>query len=164
MLRYWVGDVIGIMVVTPFALIALDAPAHAADVARDRAAVRRHLSARLALVFGYAQERQFQLFYVLFLPIVWMAVRTGFEGVTVGILVTQLGLILGFMLFPGGDARPHRIPGADAGARRDRARRRRTGHGAPPHRDPSCACIRNCSHAWRGSAAWASSPPRWRTN
>jgi C4-dicarboxylate-specific signal transduction histidine kinase len=54
----------------------------------------------LGLVFGYAEERQFQLFYVLFLPIVWMAVRTGTEGVTVGILVTQLGLILGVMLVP----------------------------------------------------------------
>ena len=63
----------------------------------------------LALVFGYAQEQQFQLFYVLFLPIVWMAVRTGFEGVTVGILVTQLGLILGVHAVAGGDARrsPH---------------------------------------------------------
>jgi C4-dicarboxylate-specific signal transduction histidine kinase/uncharacterized membrane protein YqaE (UPF0057 family) len=54
----------------------------------------------LALVLGYADERQFQLFYVLFLPIVWMAVRSGSEGVAVGILVTQLGLIVGFILFP----------------------------------------------------------------
>src|SRR5262249_45829727 len=56
--------------------------------------------AALALVFGYAEERQFQLFYLLFLPIVWMAVRAGLEGVTVGILVTQLGLIAGVILVP----------------------------------------------------------------
>jgi len=56
----------------------------------------------LALVFGLAEEQQFQLFYVLFLPIVWLAVRTGSEGVSVGILVTQLGLILGIQLFPAG--------------------------------------------------------------
>ena len=51
-------------------------------------------------MFGFAEEQQFQLFYVLFLPIVWMAVRTGLEGVTIGILIIQLGLIFGVMLFP----------------------------------------------------------------
>jgi len=55
----------------------------------------------LTLVFGYAREQQFQLFYVLFLPIVWIAVRTGSEGVIVGILITQVGLIFGVILLPG---------------------------------------------------------------
>ena len=98
-LRYWIGDVIGIMVITPFALIALTRR----RVLRMSVETLLQIAAiigALALVFGYAQEQQFQLFYVLFLPIVWMAVRTGFEGVTVGILITQLGLILGVMLFP----------------------------------------------------------------
>ena len=83
----------------PFALIALTRRRilpMSAETALQFAAI----VGALALVFGYAQEQQFQLFYVLFLPIVWMAVRTGFEGVTVGILVTQLGLILGVMLLP----------------------------------------------------------------
>jgi two-component system sensor kinase FixL len=97
-LRYWVGDLIGIVVITPFALIALTRPRS------FRASVETVLQiaaifAALALVFGLAQERQFQLFYVLFLPIIWMAVRAGFEGVSVGILVTQLGLIVGVELF-----------------------------------------------------------------
>ena len=98
-LRYWVGDMIGIAVVTPFALIALTRKPllqMSAETTLQFAAV----GAALALVFGYAEEQQFQLFYVLFLPIVWIAVRTGSEGVTVGILVTQIGLILGVMLFP----------------------------------------------------------------
>lgn len=98
-LRYWVGDLIGIMVVTPFALMAL----------RRRRMVRvsfetvlqiAAIVAALALVFGFAQEQQFQLFYLLFLPIIWMAVRTGIEGVSVGILITQLGIIVGVELFP----------------------------------------------------------------
>jgi C4-dicarboxylate-specific signal transduction histidine kinase len=54
------------------------------------------------VVFGVVEEQQFQLFYVLFLPIVWMAVRTGSEGVSAGILITQLGLIVGIHLFPAG--------------------------------------------------------------
>ena len=51
-------------------------------------------------MFGIAEEREFQLFYVLFLPIVWMAVRNGTEGVSAGILLTQLGVILGARFLP----------------------------------------------------------------
>src|SRR5262249_57982946 len=56
--------------------------------------------AALMIVFGYASAQQLQLFYLLFLPIVWMAVRTGIEGVSLGILITQLGLIVGVQLSP----------------------------------------------------------------
>jgi two-component system, LuxR family, sensor kinase FixL len=100
-LRYWVGDVIGITVITPFALFALTRrrilPMTTETLLQFVAIVLA-----LALVFGWTQEQQFQLFYVLFLPIIWLAVRTGSEGVSVGILVTQLGLILGIQLFPAG--------------------------------------------------------------
>jgi two-component system, LuxR family, sensor kinase FixL len=98
-LRYWVGDVIGIIVMAPFALIALTRR-RVLPMSVETWLQLAAIVGALALVFGYAEERQFQLFYVLFLPIVWMAVRTGSEGVTVGILVTQLGLIAGVMLFP----------------------------------------------------------------
>jgi two-component system, LuxR family, sensor kinase FixL len=54
----------------------------------------------LTMVFGLAEEREFQLFYVLFLPIVWMAVRNGIEGVSAGILITQIGVILGVAYVP----------------------------------------------------------------
>jgi two-component system sensor kinase FixL len=98
-LRYWVGDVIGIMVVTPFALIALTRRP-VLRISIETALQIASIIAALALVFGYSEAQQFQLFYVLFLPIVWMAVRTGIEGVTVGIMITQLGLIVGVQLFP----------------------------------------------------------------
>ncbi len=98
-LRYWIGDVIGIIVVTPFTLIAFTRR-RLLPLSPETLLQFAAIAAALVLVFGYAEERQFQLFYVLFLPIVWMAVRSGREGVTVGILVTQLGLIVGFILFP----------------------------------------------------------------
>jgi len=99
-LRYWVGDMIGIMVFAPFGLIALTRR-RALRVSIETLLQIAAIVAAVVLVFGYAKEQQFQLFYVLFLPIIWMAVRTGFEGVTIGLLVTQLGLILGVMIFPG---------------------------------------------------------------
>ena len=99
--RYWVGDVIGITVIAPFALFALTRP-RILPVTTETLLQFIAIALALALVFGLAQEQQFQLFYVLFLPIVWLAVRTGSEGVSVGLLITQLGLILGIQLFPAG--------------------------------------------------------------
>ncbi|HEY6023508.1 MAG TPA: ATP-binding protein [Pseudolabrys sp.] len=100
-LRYWVGDVIGITVIAPFALFALTRR-RLLPMTTETLLQFVAIGIALTLVFGLAEEQQFQLFYVLFLPIVWLAVRTGSEGVSVGILVTQLGLILGIQLFSAG--------------------------------------------------------------
>ena len=98
-LRYWVGDMIGIMVVTPFVLIVLT-HTRLLHISYETVLQFAAIIGALAIMFGYAEERRFQLFYVLFLPIVWMAVRTGAEGVTLGLLVTQLGVIAGVAVFP----------------------------------------------------------------
>jgi two-component system, LuxR family, sensor kinase FixL len=97
--RYWVGDMIGIMIVTPFVLIVLT-HTNALRLSFETVLQFAAIIGALAIMFGYAEERRFQLFYVLFLPIVWMAVRTGAEGVTLGLLITQLGVIAGVAVFP----------------------------------------------------------------
>jgi two-component system, LuxR family, sensor kinase FixL len=99
-LRYWVGDMIGIMVVTPFAMIALTRN-HVLRISLETLLQFAAIIGALALVL-YAEEQRFQLFYFLFLPIVWMAVRAGLEGVSAGIVITQVGLIVGVMVFPAG--------------------------------------------------------------
>ena len=49
---------------------------------------------------GFSEAQPLQLFYFLFLPIVWMALRGGLGRVTIGLLLTQLGLIIGVTLAP----------------------------------------------------------------
>lgn len=100
-LRYWVGDVIGIMVVTPFALFALTRR-RLLPMTLETLLQFLSIGVAFAVLFRFSGEQQFQLFYVLFLPIVWIAVRDGSEGVSAGILVTQLGLILGVQFFNAG--------------------------------------------------------------
>jgi C4-dicarboxylate-specific signal transduction histidine kinase len=100
-LRNWIGDVIGIIVVTPFSLFALTRP-RLLTMSMETLLQLAAIGAALVVVFGVVEEQQFQLFYVLFLPIVWMAVRASSEGVSAGILITQLGLIVGIHLFPAG--------------------------------------------------------------
>jgi two-component system, LuxR family, sensor kinase FixL len=99
-LRYWIGDVIGILGLAPLALIALTRP-RILPMSIETALQCAAIVVALVIVFGFAEEREFQLFYVLFLPIIWMAVRNGTEGAGVGILITQLGVVLGVGLFPG---------------------------------------------------------------
>jgi two-component system, LuxR family, sensor kinase FixL len=98
-LRYWVGDMIGILALTPFTLFALTRQ-RILPISIETALQFAAIVGALVLVFGFAEEREFQLFYVLFLPIVWMAVRSGTEGVSAGILTTQLGVIMGVWFFP----------------------------------------------------------------
>jgi two-component system, LuxR family, sensor kinase FixL len=99
MLSYWVGDAIGITAITPF-LLVLWTRRYAVWTSAETLLQLVAVAAALILVHAYWTAQHLQLVYVLFVPIVWMAVRAGIEGVSLGILVTQLGLILGFHVFP----------------------------------------------------------------
>jgi two-component system sensor kinase FixL len=101
-IQYWVGDMIGVAVVTPFALILLTRGLFL-KATIEAAAQIAAIIAVLGLVFVYAESHHFQLFYLLFLPIIWLAVRGGLETVTIGILLTQVGLILGLQFIPKGE-------------------------------------------------------------
>jgi signal transduction histidine kinase len=101
-LRYWVGDVIGIAVVTPFLLILLTR-GRPLSFTWETAFQIAAIIAALWIVFGSLAGQQFQLFYILFLPIVWIAVRTGLEGVSAGLVLTQVGLIIALEVFATSD-------------------------------------------------------------
>lgn len=97
-LRYWVGDVIGIAVVTPFLLIVLTR-GRPFRLTFEALLQLASICISLVVVFASAQSRQFQLFYVLFLPIIWIAVRSGLEGVSAGLVLTQIGVIIALQAF-----------------------------------------------------------------
>src|ERR1051325_1146577 len=73
MLHYWVGDVIGVLVVAPFTLFVLTRR-RVLPMSSETALQSLAIGRALVLVFHLTPEPQFQLFYVLFLPIVWLAV------------------------------------------------------------------------------------------
>jgi signal transduction histidine kinase len=98
-LRFWIGDLIGIAVVAPSVLIFLTRGKQLTVKSETLAQVAAILAA-LILVFISAEQHRFELFYLLFLPVIWMAVRGGIELVTLGILLTQIGLILCIQMLP----------------------------------------------------------------
>ena len=90
--RLWIGDMIGVTVLTPFLLIIFTRqrlPSLSWEMPMQAAAI----VAALVLVFGFTHAYAFQFFYLLFLPVIWIAIRFGLEGAVAGLVATQAGLI-----------------------------------------------------------------------
>lgn len=96
-LHFWVGDMIGIAVFAPF-LLFIFKPEHRFLPEGEHARIEFALQlATIALglwiIFGLETANHFEYAYILFLPLIWIALRAGLAGATWGILATQLGLI-----------------------------------------------------------------------
>jgi signal transduction histidine kinase len=100
-LRFWIGDMIGIVVTTP-ALLALAAwrrGQHSAPRrgALETAAQSAAAAAALAVVaIDPADAPRF--FYLLFPPFIWIALRRGLHGTIVATLAVQVSLIAVLLL------------------------------------------------------------------
>lgn len=92
--RAAVGDAIGILVVAPLVLlIATYRPWPALSPLAVAQVLTLFLM--LAIVFGYREATAFQLFYLLFIPLLWIALSYGPPGASTALLLIQLGLIIG---------------------------------------------------------------------
>jgi len=92
MVHQWVGDMIGVTVLTPFLLILLTRRRMLMP-SPELAALVLVLALTLAAVFGLSDTFRVKHFYLFFLPVMWLAVRFGLEGVTGGLVLTQIGLM-----------------------------------------------------------------------
>ena len=91
-LRYWIGETIGILVMTPFVLLAATFSRRPRLTAQGILQALAILGAIVAVLWIGARY-QTQLFYVLFLPIVWVAVTSGLEGVSAALVAVQVGIM-----------------------------------------------------------------------
>ncbi len=101
-LEWWVGDMIGITVMTPFLLLLLSGRRIFPKTPELLLPFVLMLGA-LFLIFGSADTNRSQLFYLLFLPVIWIAVRFGLEAVTGALVVTQVLLIVAIQISGHGD-------------------------------------------------------------
>ena len=101
-LQIGIGDAIGAVVLAPLLFVLLDrwrrplpAPRRPAWLAAlEVVAQLASIAAALALVFGVGHDQySFELFYLLFLPVVWIATRHGLPGACWAVLAVQAGLI-----------------------------------------------------------------------
>ncbi len=98
-LRFWVGDVVGVLVTAPLLLAAADADARRAFwtvVRRPETLAQAALLAATAwLVFSGIDADPAKLFYLFFLPLIWIAVRGGTSGALIATAIVQFGVVIG---------------------------------------------------------------------
>ena len=123
-LNWWVGDAVAITCITPFCMVFL-MPAvrrfHWRDAHRDRRGVcvpdaqhsrepmdsppvesvpRGVIAGSLWVVLGPRAKDNHDLFYLFFLPVIWIAVRRGLRGATT-VLMVDVGIVLSLRISRG---------------------------------------------------------------
>ncbi len=125
-LNWWIGDAVAIACFTPFCLVFLmpgmrrfaglahtaadtDLISPSESVHGFHGAYRTLESVALAVVMGGAlwivlgpkSGDNHDMFYIFFLPIIWIAVRRGLRGAVSGILMLDIGIVVSLRIFPG---------------------------------------------------------------
>ena len=103
LLKFWVGDAVGIYVTMPLFWWLIDPLRRHAFI---NSFAKIETLAYLCLVvitlwvsFDLGAEAGYRYFYVLFLPVVWAASRQGVTGAVISATAIQIGLILAGTLF-----------------------------------------------------------------
>jgi two-component system, LuxR family, sensor kinase FixL len=91
-LRYWIGDYIGIVVLTPF---LLRLPQVGRRIARPAETVAQAalLFAAWWAVFQFEFTDEFKFFFLFFVPVTWISLRHGLTGAAIACIAVQVGLI-----------------------------------------------------------------------
>ena len=99
MRHFWIGDTVGIITIIPAATSVFAF----LSKARWRWSGYELVSCSVfilgtclgfAVLFGVGDANEYHLFYLLFLPIIWVGMREGYAGVAVALLAIQLGLVV----------------------------------------------------------------------
>jgi signal transduction histidine kinase len=98
--RFWIGDVVGILVTAPMLLIAADSEQRARLAGLPRRP-ESYLQAGLIamtlwLILGGLGTDPSHGFFLLFPPLIWIALRSGLAGALVAITIVQLGIVIAF--------------------------------------------------------------------
>jgi len=98
-LRFWIGDTVGMVVSLPLILMLSNEVRRKQIIGLGRS--REYLGqcialvASLLLVFSLPESLQLEFFYLLFLPLIWIAVRHGLAGTAPAMVFAQVGVIFG---------------------------------------------------------------------
>jgi two-component system sensor kinase FixL len=102
--RYWVGEFNGVVALTPVLL-------RRADLAAMRERIWRHprefilqctgIAAGVGLAFVLAAARDVRMFYPLFFPVTWIALRNGIMGAMISVSLAQAAMVAALELTHG---------------------------------------------------------------
>lgn len=92
--RAAVGDLIGILTIVPLVLMWRTFQIWPRPSWTLLAQVGAVILA-LLIVFGYREATAFQLFYILFLPVLWVSLSHGPPGAVIALVLVQIGIVVG---------------------------------------------------------------------
>jgi two-component system, LuxR family, sensor kinase FixL len=106
-LQFWIGDGVGVLVTAPLLLVVTDSNRRRSLrvlPGRPEAYVQVGLlAATLWLIFDGLGGDPLRHFYLLFLPLIWIAIRSGMSGAIVAVAIVQVGVVLGIHPHPAPD-------------------------------------------------------------
>ncbi len=95
--RYWVGDLTAILTLTPL-LMYLPAWREGLRLAAGRSweVVAQLVAVAIALwiAFGTSATDELRIFYLLFVPVIWISLRWGLQGTMLAALCIQVALVI----------------------------------------------------------------------
>ncbi len=101
-LASWIGDATGIVVLLPALLLLLTPGGRWRDEMHapgfDLLVFAMGLAIAIWLVFFVERVDDFRFFYVLFIPLIWLAMRRGVAGAAVGTVLIQAAIVV-FVLY-----------------------------------------------------------------
>lgn len=98
-LQFWVGDAVGVLVTAPLLLVVAD-PERRRSLSLLARRVETYFQVALVagtlwLIFDGLGGDPSRHFYLLFLPLIWIAIRSGMSGAIVSVAIVQVGVVLG---------------------------------------------------------------------
>lgn len=100
LVNIWVGALIRILIITP--LVLVHAGAHwrgwrtwriwSWRASREMLSQAAAIAFALWLIFGFRYTDEFKFFYLLFLPMIWIAMRHGIQGATIALAASHVGI------------------------------------------------------------------------
>lgn len=94
----WVGDTVSIVIILPVVMAAFGSMQRLLDsrirtLLIDLGVFLAGILIALWLIFSVEGANEYHFFYLLFLPVSWIAMRTGFAGAAVGVCLVHLLLL-----------------------------------------------------------------------
>lgn len=95
--RFVIGDLVGILVFTPPILLLFAGGGSWLRPSWQHLVLSAGIVAALAVILYLPNASHFQFFYLLFIPLLWSALRDGIAGACLALTLTQFGLIAALM-------------------------------------------------------------------
>jgi len=99
LVRFWVGDAVGVLITAPLLLAVADAERRAQlrELARRPEVLLQiiTLAATVWLTFYGLGGDPATHFYLLFVPLIWVAARGGMTGAVIATAIVQVGVVVG---------------------------------------------------------------------